>query len=119
MALWRRLAEVLTGRRRDPAVRADAERVLLESDLGVTAVEEILDRLEGVPDEQLPVALEEAECVLLAPAHPSPPGALARAQVPPTVMLILGVNGVGKTTTIAKLAWRLQREGRSVLASCA
>lgn len=73
----------------------------------------------GVPDEQLPVALEEAECVLLAPAHPSPPGALARAQVPPTVMLILGVNGVGKTTTIAKLAWRLQREGRSVLASCA
>jgi len=50
LTLWRRLAHVVTGRRRDRAVRAEAERVLLESDLGVAAVEDILARLEGVPD---------------------------------------------------------------------
>src|SRR5213078_867503 len=45
--------------------------------------------------------------------------ALARAPEPPTVMLVFGVNGVGKTTTIAKLAHRLVRDGRSVLLAAA
>ena len=44
---------------------------------------------------------------------------LARASVPPTVMLIFGVNGVGKTTAVAKLGARLARAGRSVLLAAA
>ena len=47
------------------------------------------------------------------------PGAIARAEPGPTVMLIVGVNGTGKTTTAAKLARRLQREGRKVLLAAA
>ncbi len=47
------------------------------------------------------------------------PGALARAATPPTVMLVCGVNGVGKTTAVAKLAQRLLRSGRSVLLAAA
>jgi fused signal recognition particle receptor len=47
------------------------------------------------------------------------PGAIARAEPGPTVILLVGVNGTGKTTTAAKLAWRLQREGRSVLLAAA
>jgi fused signal recognition particle receptor len=49
-----------------------------------------------------------------------PPGApLARAPAPPTVILIFGVNGTGKTTSVAKLAKRLQNEGRTVLLAAA
>jgi fused signal recognition particle receptor len=55
----------------------------------------------------------------LAGATPADDGALARAPVPPTVMLVFGVNGVGKTTTVAKLGARLAREGRSVLLAAA
>jgi fused signal recognition particle receptor len=44
---------------------------------------------------------------------------LARAAPPPTVILIFGVNGTGKTTSVAKLAKLLQREGRSVLLAAA
>jgi fused signal recognition particle receptor len=43
------------------------------------------------------------------------PGAVARSESGPTVILLIGVNGTGKTTTAAKLARRLQREGRKVL----
>src|SRR2546430_15735826 len=51
--------------------------------------------------------------------HDALPISLARAPTPPTVMLVFGVNGVGKTTTVAKLAARLGREGRSVLLAAA
>jgi len=44
---------------------------------------------------------------------------LARASGPPTVMLVFGVNGVGKTTAVAKLGARLARGGRSVLLAAA
>jgi fused signal recognition particle receptor len=47
------------------------------------------------------------------------PGAIARAEPGPTVVLMVGVNGTGKTTTAAKLARRLQREGRKVLLAAA
>jgi fused signal recognition particle receptor len=46
---------------------------------------------------------------------PDDPGALQRAATPPTVILVVGVNGVGKTTTIAKLARRLLKQRESVL----
>src|SRR5207249_11135024 len=55
-----------------------------------------------------------------APAPPGvDPGALARAPAPPTVMLVFGVNGVGKTTAVAKRGARLARAGRSVLLAAA
>jgi fused signal recognition particle receptor len=47
------------------------------------------------------------------------PGNIARADPGPTIVLIVGVNGTGKTTTAAKLAWRLQQEGRKVLLAAA
>jgi fused signal recognition particle receptor len=43
------------------------------------------------------------------------PGEIVRAQSGPTVVVIVGVNGTGKTTTAAKLAWRLREDGRQVL----
>src|SRR5437879_2306950 len=119
MTLWERLARVFS--RRDAGVREEAERILLEADFGVAATAEILEQVARVPDGDLQPALEQAVARILSAAAPSQsdPGRLARAPEPPSVMLVFGVNGVGKTTTIAKLAHRLEREGRSVLLAAA
>lgn len=114
MGLWSRLARLMTGGGNDPAARAEAERVLLEADFGVAATDEILGRL-GKSGARDPAALEAAVVELLGP--PAMP--LARADRPPTVVVVCGVNGTGKTTTVAKLASRLEREGRSVLLAAA
>jgi len=120
-ALWERLARVF-GRGDRERERSEAERILLEADFGVEATEEILDRVSGAKDGDVEfrAALERAVIGALTPVAPSvAAGALARAPVPPTVMLVFGVNGVGKTTAVAKLGARLAREGRSVLLAAA
>src|SRR5438093_7906804 len=119
MARWERLARVFGRGARE---RREAERILLEADFGVEATEEILDRVAGGEDGDVDfqAALERAVMGALAPAPPGvDPGALARAPAPPTVMLVFGVNGVGKTTAVAKLGARLARAGRSVLLAAA
>src|SRR5882724_1271295 len=119
MALSERLARVF-GRGVGARERSEAERILLEADFGVEATEEILDRVSGAGDGAFQAALERAVVEALSPASPgADPGALARAPVPPTVMLVFGVNGVGKTTAVAKLGARLARGGRSVLLAAA
>ena len=115
--LWERLARVFGRGARE---RSEAERILLEADFGVEATEEILDRISAAGDGDFQAALERAVIGALTPASPSgDPGVLARAPVPPTVMLVFGVNGVGKTTAVAKLGARLARGGRSVLLAAA
>src|SRR5436190_1294771 len=113
--LWQRLSRVFG--RRDAGAREEAERILLEADFGVAATAEILEQVARTPDGDARPALEQAVVSILSKA--GAPGALARAPEPPTVILVFGVNGVGKTTTIAKLAHRLAREGRSVLLAAA
>jgi len=114
MGLWTRLGRVLG--RRDPAARADAERILLEADFGPSVAEELLGRLDRVPDHELESALEHAVRALAGAGAPSD---LVRAATGPTIVLLYGVNGVGKTTTAAKLAKRLQGQGRAPLLAAA
>ncbi len=112
MGLWARLARLFGGGT-DRATREAAERLLLEADFGVAATEEILDKLgRGEVSEQ---SLERIVVEQLGP--PATP--LARAEKPPTVVVVFGVNGTGKTTTVAKLAHWLTKEGRSVLLAAA
>src|SRR5205807_1898227 len=99
------------------AAREEAESILLEADFGVAATAEIVEQVGRTPGGDARRALEQAVVSILSKA--GAPGALARASEPPTVMLVFGVNGVGKTTTIAKLAHRLVRDGRSVLLAAA
>jgi fused signal recognition particle receptor len=112
---WRRLVGVF--RRRDAAARAEAERTLLEADFGPAATADLLAAIDAVKDDDYAGALERA---VVAALDGSPnAGVLARAEAPPTVVLLVGVNGTGKTTTVAKLARRLEREGRRPLLAAA
>jgi fused signal recognition particle receptor len=100
------------------------ERVLIEADFGVGATVELTQALEEEvrrgkhkTEADLKRSLQERLARMLE--GPADPGAIARATPGPTIVLIVGVNGTGKTTTAAKLAWRLQREGRTVLLAAA
>ena len=96
------------------------ERMLLEADLGIAATTDLVGMLEdGVrrgtfkSEDDLRRALTGRLAELLGAT--GDPGRIARAEAGPTVILVIGVNGVGKTTSIAKLARRLQREGERVM----
>jgi fused signal recognition particle receptor len=100
------------------------ERVLIEADFGVSATVELTQALEDEvrrgkhkTEADLKRSLQERLARMLE--GPEDPGTVARANPGPTIILIVGVNGTGKTTTAAKLAWRLQREGRKVLLAAA
>lgn len=100
------------------------ERVLIEADFGVPATVELTQALEDEvrrgklkTEADLKRALRERLSAMLA--GPENPGAIVRADPGPTVILLVGVNGTGKTTTAAKLAARLQQEGRTVLLAAA
>ena len=100
------------------------ERVLIEADFGVAATVELTGALEDEvrrgklkTEADLKRALQARLTQLLTSGDGA--AEVARAEPGPTVILIVGVNGTGKTTTAAKLAWRLQREGRKVLLAAA
>jgi fused signal recognition particle receptor len=100
------------------------ERVLIEADFGVPATVELIQALEEEvrrgklkTEADLKRALRTRMVAMLAAADD--PGQIAQSESGPTVILLVGVNGTGKTTTAAKLAARLQQEGRSVLLAAA
>jgi fused signal recognition particle receptor len=100
------------------------ERVLIEADFGVAATVELTEALEDEvrrgklkTEADLKRSLQHRLADMLRGAEA--PGNVARASAGPTVILIVGVNGTGKTTTAAKLAWKLQKEGRKVLLAAA
>ena len=102
----------------------ELERTLLEADFGVPATMELVDAMEqGVRAGRLKTSddLRNALVARLADmlGGLADPGRIARADAGLTVVLVMGVNGTGKTTTCAKLARRLQREGRRVLLAAA
>ena len=90
------------------------EEALIAADVGVRATAELVRRLEArgdVPDLGSALA-QEIEALMGEPA-------VLRVQERPSVVLVVGVNGTGKTTTIGKLAARLREHGRSVILAAA
>src|SRR6187397_1406221 len=90
------------------------EEALIAADVGVPATAELVQRLEarGEVGDLTEALVEEASEML------GRPGTLAVAEKP-SVLLVVGVNGTGKTTTIGKLAYHLNEHGRSVLVAAA
>ena len=90
------------------------EEALIAGDVGVPATAELVRRLEarGVAGNLTEPLVEEAAALL------GDPGTLNVSERP-SVLLVVGVNGTGKTTTIGKLAHHLGAHGRSVLVAAA
>ncbi|MCP5327183.1 MAG: signal recognition particle-docking protein FtsY [Steroidobacteraceae bacterium] len=113
------LGNLFRGRKIDAEILEELETRLLGADVGVTVTEELLEQLrrqvarnELADVEALMTALREAITATLLPVQQ--PLRIDPAQRP-YVILVVGVNGSGKTTTIGKLARRFTTEGRSVL----
>ncbi|HWQ24166.1 MAG TPA: signal recognition particle-docking protein FtsY [Gaiellaceae bacterium] len=113
----RALAAELASAAFDPGDAAAWERLeeaLVRSDVGVPATAELVRRLEARGDV---ARLEEALAEEVEAIFGGPPTLSLRGR--PSVVLVVGVNGTGKTTTIGKLAWALRTHGRSVLVGAA
>ena len=98
----------------DEAAWERLEEALIAGDVGVRATAELIRRLEARADlSDLGSALAEEIAALLGE-----PGRLD-VSGQPSVLLVVGVNGTGKTTTIGKLAFRLAEHGHSVVLGAA
>jgi len=113
--VWNQLSRFFAGAGSDYATLEKVQQMLVEADFGVAATNETVERLSKVKHINQ-ATLEQIVVEQLGPAG----APLARAEGgAPTVVLVFGVNGTGKTTTVAKLAHRLKTEGRSVLLAAA
>ncbi|HTQ99700.1 MAG TPA: signal recognition particle-docking protein FtsY [Candidatus Acidoferrum sp.] len=115
------LGNLLLGKKAiDQALLDELETQLLTADVGIKATASILGELtarvkrnELADSDALYGALKQLLQAMLQPCEA--PLAISTAPGKPFVILMVGVNGVGKTTTIGKLAKRFQGEGRSVM----
>lgn len=118
-----KIDQIVTGRGRvDEDLFDELEIMLIQADVNVHTTQAILTDLRlAVQEEQLihinqvvdRLKLRLREVLLLGNANGS--NLLKVAALPPTVYLIVGVNGVGKTTTIAKLTYLLQKQKKRVV----
>ncbi|WP_437338168.1 signal recognition particle-docking protein FtsY [Sorangium sp. So ce394] len=114
-----RLKALFAGKKEiDPNVVEQIEEVLLTSDVGVKTTELLLDEIRSAlsrneladTDKVWDALREHAKRILRVGAGGGLP-----LKTQPTVVMVVGVNGVGKTTTIGKLATQLKAEGRTVV----
>jgi fused signal recognition particle receptor len=108
------VSELIVRRKIDEALYEELEAALVQADCGVAAAQDLVSQLRKrkVEDgEALKRALKDAIAQLLAPLER--PLHISKAK--PFVIMMAGVNGSGKTTSIGKLAKWLQSQGKSVL----
>ena len=112
------IGELFTHRKLDDEALGELEDLLIAADLGVATAAKLAQNLarsrfdQDITADEVRAALAEEMAALLEPiARPLAINATAE----PHVILVCGVNGSGKTTTIAKLARRFTEEGRSVM----
>jgi len=116
-----RLSRLFSGslgkREIDPALLDQIEEVLVTADIGMKTTQRILDRLrdrmsrkELTDEDKVWSAIRDEARAILADSRGS-----LRLTKKPSVVVVIGVNGVGKTTTTGKLASRLSSQGKKVL----
>lgn len=121
-----RIEDVVKGKKQiDAATLEDLEEALISADIGVQTTMEIIENVRKQVDRQtlkdadeLKRTIKQNLLDILEKAEKSR-GVASETSVPddvrPYVMMIVGVNGVGKTTTIGKLAQRIKAEGNEIL----
>lgn len=128
-SLVNRLRSVLfAGRKIDAQLLDEIEEILLTSDVGVLTTEKLIDRLkvrvrnERIEDAQLitQVLKEEIAALLSVSASANNDSIFSVSdEQRPYVIMVIGVNGVGKTTTIGKMAFNYRNQGRQVIIGAA
>lgn len=123
-----RLRSLLSGRSIDDALLEEIEEILITADIGVATSEKIITRLktrvrnDNITNSDTIVELlkEEIASLLLESPTAAADATFAIDETDkPHVIMLIGVNGVGKTTTIGKLAHNYKRAGKSVLIGAA
>src|SRR5215467_6738462 len=117
--LAERIEDVVSiGKEIDRSTLDDLEATLIGADLGTTTTHEVLEKLRDKADRkqikdvtELKRLLKEELLTILNSANHRPP----RAVEGPEVILVVGVNGTGKTTSIGKLSQVFRSQGKKVL----
>jgi fused signal recognition particle receptor len=112
-----KVGQVFTRRGVDEELLEELEETLIAADVNVNAVQEILETLRAEARAQRLREADDVRACLreLLKGWLGDPAPLTVSPTPPTVYLFVGVNGAGKTTSIAKTAHMLQRQGKRVL----
>ncbi|GAB4468534.1 MAG: signal recognition particle-docking protein FtsY [Anaerolineae bacterium] len=121
-AFFGRLTTLLGGSEIDEDTWEDIEALLIQADLGVETALAVTSSLRRRVGQEGLTTYQQLQAVLkqtLLEMLPTPAADSLSEQRLLSVLLIVGVNGSGKTTTIAKLAHRYQREGRRVILAAA
>jgi fused signal recognition particle receptor len=116
------LRSLLAGRQISQELLDELEEQLIAADIGVAAATKIREDLEAAYRER---KIERGEDVLeflkaeMKRYWPEADRSIHFAEAPPTVILVAGINGSGKTTSIAKLGYQFKQEGRKVCLAAA
>ena len=116
------LKSLLTGRKIDEDLLDELEERLITADLGVAAASKIRANLETAYQEK---RIQRGEDVIeflkteMKSYWPQADRSVRMAETPPTVILVAGINGSGKTTSVAKLAYQFKHEGKKVCLAAA
>ena len=122
--IFGKIGRLVKGKRTiDEALLDDIEEALVTSDVGIKTTLDIVERIKKraardryLSSEELQTLINDEIAQLLEENTSSRPADFdAPLNNHPHVIMVVGVNGVGKTTTIGKLAWRYTHAGRSVL----
>ncbi|MHC4561760.1 MAG: signal recognition particle-docking protein FtsY, partial [Planctomycetota bacterium] len=116
------LRSLLVGRKLDAALLDELEEMLISADFGVGSTMRICEDLQAAHRDG---RIDKGEDVIeflkaeLVTYWPESDRTVHFADSPPTVVLMAGINGTGKTTSVAKLAYRFKQEGRKVCLAAA
>ena len=129
-SFFSKIARAIVGKSKvDDEVLDNLEEILISSDVGVETTLKIIDRIQArvsrdkvlgtdelnqVLREEIAALLEENNCIQNGQLEINPP-----ADGNPYVIMVVGVNGVGKTTTIGKLAYQFKKAGKKVVLGAA
>ncbi len=112
------LKSMLSGRKIDEDLLEEIEATLIQADFGVATAMKVVEDLRTASNEG---KIEKGEDVIdflkkeIKTYWPESDRALHMASAGPTVIMVAGINGCGKTTSVAKLTWLFQQEGKKVV----
>ena len=127
-SVFKKLSRVAVGKSRvDDTVLDNLEEILISSDVGVDTTIKVIERIEKrvakdkyLNTNELNIILKEEIEALLEENRPDNSDDFSiTSNKKPYVIMVVGVNGVGKTTTIAKLAYQFRKSGKKVLLGAA